>query len=496
MIKLYDSASAKVRPFSPVREGEVSIYLCGATVQGSPHIGHMRSALAFDVAVRWFLRSGFKVTYVRNVTDIDDKILAKSAENGRPYWAHALKYEREFAAAYRDLGTLPPTYEPRATGHISDQLELIDRLVERGHAYADGNGNVYFAVASLPDYGSLTRQKIADLATTEDDGQIDAATEAGKRDPRDFALWKAAKVGEPETATWESPWGRGRPGWHLECSAMSHRYLGAEFDIHGGGIDLRFPHHENEQAQSHGAGYAFARTWMHNAWVTIKGEKMSKSLGNSLIVANILESHAPAVVRFALGTNHYRATVEYSAESLEAAATVWERLSGFVTRAQEALGGDVLADIADERAATWADWYAPGSSSAKLQSVPVPEKFAAALDEDLNVAGAMAVVHEYVKAGNDALTKGNLQDLRETTLAVRAMMDTLGVDPAGDQWGKGTTSDSSACALDVLVQGMVERRAQARADKNWALADAIRDQLAAAGIVVEDGAAGARWHLK
>ncbi|MDO5720595.1 MAG: cysteine--tRNA ligase [Actinomycetaceae bacterium] len=474
-LHLYDTATRTNQPLNPVKEGEVGIYLCGATVQGSPHIGHLRSAIAFDTLIRWLKRNGMKVTYIRNVTDIDDKILNKSAEAGEKWWAWANQHEREFAAAYAALGLLPPTYEPRATGHIPDQIELIQLLIDREHAYADGSGNVYFDVHSLDDYGSLTHQDLTQMRTTEDESQIDAATEAGKRDPRDFALWKAAKETEPATASWDSPWGRGRPGWHLECSAMSRRYLGDEFDIHGGGIDLRFPHHENEQAQSHGAGWGFARLWVHNAWVTIKGEKMAKSLGNSLIVSEILDRVPAPVLRFALGTVHHRSTVEYSEETLTTAAAAWERLSGFVTRAHEAVGIIGEDDVAAH---------------------PVPDAFATALDDDLNVAGGMAVVWERVKAGNQALADKDFEVAREAVLDVRAMMDVLGLDPACAQWTTATSVDNQMeGALDALVNNLIEERSAARAEKDWARADSIRDQLSAVGIVVEDGADGARWYL-
>ncbi len=491
-LHIYDSAARKVVPFQPIHDGEARIYLCGATVQGSPHIGHIRSAIAFDVLVRWLRREGLTVTYVRNVTDIDDKILNKSAEAGWNWWAWAQRFEREFADAYRALGVLPPTYEPRATGHIPDQIDLTQRLIDAGHAYADGNGNVYFDVRSLPDYGSLTHQSIDDMRTTEDEAQIDQATEAGKRDPRDFALWKAAKPTEPDTAAWDSPWGRGRPGWHLECSAMSRRYLGDEFDIHGGGIDLRFPHHENEQAQSHGAGWGFAKYWMHNAWVTIKGEKMSKSLGNSLVVSEILRTTPAPVLRFALGMAHYRSTVEYSAESLELAATMWERLSGFLTRAADAapaVGAAYSAISGDD----------PREGGVELGKVDLPEAFVQAMNDDLNIAGAIAAVHEQVKAGNAALAAGQVDEVSACGLRVRAMLDVLGVDPLSDQWrgfvAGGGADEKLTSALDALVTAELEARAEARAAKDWATADAIRDRLTAAGITVEDGKDGATWHL-
>ncbi len=483
-LHLYNSKTRTVEPLTPVQEGHVGIYLCGATVQGSPHIGHMRSAVAFDTLIRWLKRNGMKVTYVRNITDIDDKILRKSAEVGEPWWAWAAKFEREFSAAYDALGLLPATFEPRATAHITDQLNLINRLIERGHAYADGQGNVYFDVHSLDDYGSLTRQDLANMRTTEDESQIDSATEAGKRDTRDFALWKSAKPTEPTTAAWDSPWGRGRPGWHLECSAMSERYLGETFDIHGGGIDLRFPHHENEQAQSHGAGWGFANLWVHNAWVTLKGEKMSKSLGNSLVVADILETVPAPVLRFALGTVHHRSTVEYGEETLAAAQAAWDRLAGFVVRATQLLAENQVAEI----------------SEGELAQHPLPEAFAAAMNDDLNVAGALASVYERLKVGNSALTAGDTETVRVALCDVRAMLSILGLDPASTQWapfvfGNGSSDNGAQHALDTLVSAVIEERAQARADKDWGRADALRDRLTAAGIVVEDSADGARWHL-
>lgn len=483
-LHLYNSKTRTVEPLKPVSEGHVGIYLCGATVQGSPHIGHMRSAVAFDTLIRWLKHNGMNVTYIRNITDIDDKILRKSAEAQQPWWAWAAKHEREFANAYDALGLLPATFEPRATAHITDQLDLIQLLIDRGHAYPDGAGNVYFDVHSLEDYGSLTRQDLANMRTTEDESQIDSATEAGKRDTRDFALWKATKSTEPATAAWDSPWGRGRPGWHLECSAMSKRYLGENFDIHGGGIDLRFPHHENEQAQSHGAGWEFANLWVHNAWVTLKGEKMSKSLGNSLIVADILESVPAPVLRFALGTVHHRSTVEYGEETLAAAQAAWEKLSGFVVRATQFLAENEGKEI----------------SEGGLTEHPLPEAFTVAMDDDLNVAGALAVIYERLKAGNTGLTVGDAQAVEAALLDVRAMLSILGLDPASQQWAPFTFGSASADsgaqhALDTLVSAVIDERAQARAEKDWAKADSLRDRLTTAGIVVEDSAEGARWYL-
>lgn len=470
-LEIHDSATKTQVVFEPRTPGEVSIYLCGATVQGSPHIGHLRSALAFDVLARWLTRSGYRVTTVRNVTDVDDKILAKSKEAGWQWWAWAYRFEQEFSAAYRALGVLPPTYEPRATGHITDMIELIGQIIDAGHAYVGDPGNVYFDVSSLPDYGSLTRQSVKNMTVDEND------TEQDKRNPHDFALWKAPKEGEPESASWNSPWGRGRPGWHIECSAMAGRYLGHEFDIHGGGIDLRFPHHENEQAQSHAAGRAFAKYWMHNAWVTVDGEKMSKSLGNSLVVSEILKTVSAPILRFALTTVHYRSTVAYSPTTLSEASSNWERLSGFLSRAAETVGE---AD-SDAVAAVTAD--------------DMPKEFREAMDDDLNVSAAMAVIHDHVTKANVALGARDDVAVSEAQITIRAMLDVLGLDPRSDQWRHAFES-SHDTALDVLVQEVLAQRTQARADKNWELADRLRDTLTEAGIIVEDGADGVRWHVK
>ena len=503
-LRLYDSAARAVVPLAPTATpGLVTIYLCGATVQGSPHIGHMRSGIAFDVLRRWLERGGQEVRLIRNVTDIDDKILSKSAaaEPPVPWWAWAQRFEREFDAAYRALGVAAPTYEPRATGHIPEMIDLVQRLLDAGHAYIGESGNVYYDVRSLPGYGSLTNQRLEDLATTEDESQLDDDVEADKRDPRDFALWKAAKPTEPADAAWDAPWGRGRPGWHLECSAMSRRYLGETFDIHGGGIDLRFPHHENEQAQSHGADWGFARHWVHNAWVTIKGEKMSKSLGNSLVVAELLKRYDAAVLRLALGTVHHRSTVEFSEETLADAEALWERLSGAILRAYE---------FSDDGGLNPVD--APAE---QVRARALPAEFTAAMDEDLNLAGAMAVVHATLKALNVALAKVEAgpsssqeadADLRESAtvlaLDLRSQLDVLGLDPLAEPWragvleGAGSSQGGAAMeTLDRLIQDDLDERARARSAKDWSRADALRDKLTRAGVVVEDSPSGARWHL-
>lgn len=469
-LHLYDSATRSLREFTPLTPGRVGMYVCGATVQGEPHVGHLRSAVAFDVLVRWLRRSGLDVTLVRNVTDIDDKILTKAGEAGRPWWAWAFTHERLFTAAYEAIGIDAPTYEPRATGHVPDMVELMARLVERGHAYVGDAGNVWFDVRSLPSYGSLTRQLLENLSV-DDSGE----GAADKRSPHDFALWKAPRDGEPATASWETPYGRGRPGWHLECSAMARRYLGESFDIHGGGIDLRFPHHENEQAQSHAAGYGFAQYWLHNAWVTSGGEKMSKSLGNYLSVTSVLERTAPAVLRLALATVHYRSTVEFSDATLSEAATTWERLTGFVTRAAETVGEDAADAVA---------------------AVELPAEFVAAMDDDVNVAAAIAVVHEHARRGNGALASGDADLAGRSALLVRGMLDVLGLDPLAPLWRGAGGSGAVQDALGSLVTSVLAQRRAAREDKDWARADELRDVLTAAGVVVEDAAGGARWTIK
>lgn len=477
-LRLYDSKSAALRDLEPLEEGRVSIYLCGPTVQGMPHIGHLRAATSFDVLIRWLQRYGLDITYVRNVTDIDDKILAKAAEAGEPWWALAQRYEREFQKAYRTLGLVEPTIEPRATGHITDQIEFIQRLIERGHAYADDRGNVYFDVRSQPDYGSLTHQSLDQMRTTEGEAETEEIN-LGKRDLRDFALWKATKEGEPETASWASPWGPGRPGWHLECSAMSHRYLGESFDIHGGGIDLRFPHHENEQAQSHAAGYDFASLWVHNAWVTIAGEKMAKSVGNVLDLESLLEQAPAAVIRFALSSVHHRSMIEWSDETLPLAAKQWDRLSSFVEDATARVGApqDVF-----------------------LTPQQLPAEFTAALNDDLNVAAALAVIYAHVKKGRKALSAGDEQVVSRELLLVRSMLDVLGIDPGSPHWAIGAASTDGDAelegALDVMVAEVLAERAAAREAKDWTRADALRDRLTKAGIQVEDGAGGVQWRVR
>jgi cysteinyl-tRNA synthetase len=467
-IRLYDTASQELRDFVPIAEGKASIYVCGLTTQGAPHIGHVRFAVAFDILRRWLTRGhGFDVTLVRNVTDIDDKILAKSAEAGIPWWAWSYANERATNDSLDLLGVLRPTYEPRATGHITEMHDIMQTLIDKGHAYVaqDGSGDVYFDVRSYPAYGELTHQRIDDMEAAAD------ADPRGKRDPRDFALWKGHKVSEPETASWPTAYGPGRPGWHLECSAMARKYLGDTFDIHGGGVDLRFPHHENEQAQSRAAGLGFANYWLHNAWVTVGGEKMGKSLGNALLVSEITKVARPLALRYYLSAAHYRSTIEYHEGSLREAEAAVDRIEGFLRRAL--VGG----------------WFVNGTE--------VPPAFAAAMDDDLNASGALAVIHETVRAGNTALDEGDEAEAKRLALQVMVMTDVLGVNPIDPQWNSasGNGADDAMMALDSLVQDRIESRAAARAARDFTTADQIRKQLTAAGIVVEDTSSGARWSL-
>jgi cysteinyl-tRNA synthetase len=473
-LRLFDSLTRELRDFVPVVPGKAGIYICGLTTQAPPHLGHVRFAVAFDVVRRWLTHGhGLEVTLIRNVTDIDDKILVQAAESGEPWFALAYRNELETTAALADLGVLPPTYEPRATGHVPEMITLIEALVDKGHAYPadDASGDVYFDVRSWPAYGELTRQRIEDMVDAED------ADPRGKRDPRDFALWKGHKPGEPRTASWPTPFGAGRPGWHLECSAMARKYLGDQFDIHGGGLDLRFPHHENEIAQSRGAGLAFANYWLHNAWVTMSGTKMSKSLGNSMRVRDIITRYPPLAVRYYLTAAHYRSTIEFHDGSIEEAAAAVERIEGFLRRA---LPGAAGADR--------------GSREPAVESLPAA--FRDAMDDDLGVSGALAAVHDQVRAGNTALDDGDHADAEAIAGSVVAMTDVLGVNPLDPLWAAGDRgADDAMAALDALVAARVAARSAARAARDWDAADAIRDELADAGVAIEDTAAGARWAL-
>ena len=456
-LRIYDTATRSQRDFEPIRPGHASIYLCGATPQAQPHIGHLRSGVAFDILRRWLLAQGYDVALVRNVTDIDDKILTKAAENNRPWWEWVSTYEREFTKAYNTLGVIPPSVEPRATGFVTQMVDYMQRLIDAGFAYP-AEGSVYFDVAAWTkaegsDYGSLSGNKVEEMEQGEGE-------DSAKRGAQDFALWKAAKPGEP---SWPTPWGDGRPGWHLECSAMSTYYLGSNFDIHCGGLDLQFPHHENEIAQSHAAGDKFANYWMHNHWVTMSGEKMSKSLGNVLSIPNMLELVRPVELRYYLGSAHYRSVLEYSEAALTEAAAGYRRIEDF------------LAHFDDLELGEWT------------------QGFADAMNDDIAVPKALAEIHTTVRAGNKALAAGDEAEARALAGQVRAMAHVLGFDPL--EWEDGAQASGADAALDALVQAELERRTQARADKDFATADAVRDRLAAAGITITDTPDGPTWSL-
>jgi len=460
-MKLYNTRTRETSEFKPLTSGKVGIYVCGATVQSFPHIGHVRSGINFDILRRWLTTSGYDVTFIRNVTDIDDKILEKSKAENMPWWALAFKYEQEFQKAYALLNVLPPTYEPRATGHITQMIELMQLLIDKGAAYAPGNGDVYLDVRALDSYLTLSRQKLDDLLPAGD------ADDTYKKDVRDFALWKAAKAGEP---SWPTPWGDGRPGWHLECSAMAHSYLGESFDIHGGGLDLIFPHHENEIAQSEAAGYKFANIWMHNAWVTQSGEKMSKSLGNTMQVKELIKQVRGIELRFYLGSAHYRSMLEFSPEALQEAATNFQRIENFLKRAKEIVGG-----------------------FEGVISAPVK----AAFDDDLAVPQVLAHISEALRRGNTAITENNHEQIKSSAAEIRGALAILGCDPfdasfTANAAGSADLSD----ALDGVIQLALAQRHAARERKDFAASDAIRDGLAALGITIEDTPQGQRWTIK
>ncbi|WBG62737.1 cysteine--tRNA ligase [Pseudomonas citronellolis] len=457
-LSLYNTLSKAKEPFQPLVGNQVRMYVCGMTVYDFCHIGHARVMVAFDVIARWLRQRGYELTYVRNITDIDDKIIRRAQENGEPFDALT---ERMIAAMHEDearLSVLRPDIEPRATGHIAGMHAMIQTLIDKGFAYAPGNGDVYYRVGKFVGYGKLSRKKIEDL-------RIGARIEVdeSKEDPLDFVLWKAAKPGEP---SWESPWGAGRPGWHIECSVMSTCCLGETFDIHGGGPDLVFPHHENEIAQSEAAtGKPYAATWMHAGAVRVDGEKMSKSLGNFFTIREVLEKYHPEVVRFLLVSSHYRSPINYSEDNLKEAKGALER---FYTALRglpevEASGGEAFA-----------------------------ERFAAAMDDDFNTPEAVAVLFEMAREVN-RLREADLQAAATLAAKLRELAGLLGVlqlEPdAFLQAGAAGKVDAAQ------VEALIQARLEARAAKNWAESDRIRDELTAMGVVLEDGKGGTTWRL-
>ena len=472
-LSLFDSKAQSLRAFEPIKAGQVGIYLCGPTVQGAPHVGHLRSALVYDQLRRWLTIRGMNVTLVRNVTDIDDKVLDNAKVTGEQWWALAYRYEIEFNRAYSALGILAPTYEPRATAAIPEMIEIIERLIAAGYAYVadDNSGNVYFAAGKWANYGELTNQRVADM---DADGDAEVR---GKREPHDFALWKAHKAGEPESASWKTPFGVGRPGWHIECSAMSTKYLGSNFDIHGGGLDLRFPHHENELAQSTAAGDKFANYWLHNGLVNVSGQKMSKSLGNSIFAADLLSAGRPIAVRYYLGSAHYRSVLDYHEGVLDEAESAISRIETFIDRAKRRLAGTK---------------FETGQAADIFKALPAD--FVKAMDEDLAIPAALAALHETVRAGNASLDGEDLAAVAAALTAVLAMTETLGINP--ETFIATTSTSANDVALDAIIRALIEERNAARAAKDFARSDAIRDQLKAAGIELEDAADGTHWSVK
>ncbi len=452
-MKFFDSKQQAVVDFVPLKPGKVGIYVCGPTVQSAPHVGHLRSAVAFDIVARWLrIGHGYEVKLVRNVTDIDDKILVNAQNLGKDWRELAVEVEAGFNQVYDSLGA-GVAHSPHATEHIGGMIGVIERLIERGHAYQAENGtaNVFFDTASHPAYGELTNQKLENM-----EGE---AIGGGRRAAHDFALWKSAKPGEPETASWDSPWGKGRPGWHIECSAMTLAELGEAFDIHGGGLDLRFPHHENELAQSRAAGFEFANHWMHNGLVTVSGQKMSKSLGNGVSVEELFELGNPAAVRYWLASAHYRSSLDYSPTSLAEAVSALGRIVNFVRRASEV---------------------------AEVSVTEMPHEFVEAMDSDFSVPVALGVLHDTVRVGNSALDAGDKDAVAAALGSVVRMADVLGLDL--------TSNEKVATAETIeLIEGLIAKRNQARADKDYAQADLVRAELTAMGITIEDQAGKTVW---
>jgi cysteinyl-tRNA synthetase len=471
-LKLFDSKTQSLKDFVPLEIGKVGIYLCGPTVQSMPHLGHLRSALVYDQLVRWFETIGHDVTLIRNVTDIDDKVLDNAAAQERSWWGLAFECEQAFADAYRKINIASPTYEPRATGNIIEMIELIQVLIAKGHAYqVENSADVFFSASSWKHYGELTNQAKDDLIA---DAEADSR---GKKDPRDFALWKSHKESEPLDASWDSPFGRGRPGWHIECSAMSVKYLGTQFDIHGGGLDLRFPHHENELAQSRAAGHEFANYWLHNGLVNVAGAKMSKSAGNSILVSDVLTDSNALAIRYYLGSAHYRSVLDYNEGVIQEAEAAIERIASFLQRA-----GRKLAESKFFEGTTWA------ASS-------LPKKFIEAMNDDLNMPTALAVLHESVRSGNTALDSESFEEAAEAYFAVLGIVNVLNINPLDAIWQTQGSASEALSALDVLVRSMIEQRKTARENKDFETSDRIRDQLKTAGILLEDEAGSTNWSL-
>jgi len=454
MLNLYNTLTRQKEVFKPIAPGKVKMYVCGMTVYDLCHIGHARMLTAFDVIYRWFAASGYDVTYVRNITDIDDKIIKRSAERGISPEALVEETIADMHADTNALGLLMPTFEPRATQHIGGMQDIISKLISRGKAYPAANGDVYYAVREFEGYGKLSGKTLESLRAGE---RIEV--DPNKRDAHDFVLWKAAKPGEPQ---WQSPWGAGRPGWHIECSAMSCHHLGEHFDIHGGGEDLQFPHHENEIAQSEGAhGQQYVNYWMHNGFINVDGEKMSKSLGNFFTIRDVLNHFDGEVIRFFIVRSHYRSPVNFTDGILNDAKQG-------LTRLYTALRGLELP------ASSGIDW-----------SNPYAARFKAAMDDDFGTSEAVAVLFDLAGEVNKSRNLAQARLLKD----LGGVLGLLQRDPEAFLQGEAGSDGLSAEQVEALIQA----RKDARASKNWAESDRIRDELTAAGIVLEDSAAGTTW---
>jgi cysteinyl-tRNA synthetase len=470
-IRVTNTLSRQTEDFVPVSGNEVKMYVCGPTVQSPPHLGHGRAGVAFDMIRRYLAYRGYEVTFVRNITDVEDKIIAAAAETGETTEELSARVAEMFSQAYDGLAVLEPDVEPKATEHISEMLEMIGRLIDRGLAYPTENGDVYYSVRTLESYGRLSGQDVDEMraGTREIVGDL-------KHDPVDFALWKGAKPGEP---SWDSPWGPGRPGWHIECSAMAQRYLGETFDIHGGGTDLIFPHHENEIAQSEGAnGVTFAKYWLHNGMVNLGGEKMSKSTGHLIDLLEAVDRYGGAAVRLFYLRAHYRSPLEFSEALIDEARTSLRRISGLLERADYA------------------------SHDAEPEVIA---SFIEKMDDDFNTPDALGVVFDTVREANRRLDAG--ESAGTLAAAVAEMIDVLGVQvdgPADDLSEIADAIHALAAELGVeptpdpgeTIDRLLERRSRARAERDFETSDRIRDELAALGIGIEDGPDGSKWHRR
>ncbi|MCC2636639.1 MAG: cysteinyl-tRNA synthetase [Moraxellaceae bacterium] len=477
MLVIHNTESKKKEVFSPLHPGEVRMYVCGMTVYDYCHIGHARVLVSFDVVTRWLRECGYKVTHVRNITDIDDKIIKRANENGEDF--NALT-ERFIAAMNTDadaLGVIRPDIEPKATEYVAEIIAMVEKLILNGHAYAARNGDVYYSVSSFPGYGRLSKRNLEDL-------QAGARVEVDevKNDPLDFVLWKAAKPGEP---SWDSPWGPGRPGWHIECSAMSTCCLGNHFDIHGGGGDLQFPHHENEIAQSEGAtGEQYVNTWMHVGFVQVNDEKMSKSLGNFFTIRDVLKHYTPEVLRYFIIASHYRSPLNYSSEALDNAKASLERF--YTTLAS--------FDFADAIVAGSANVASPGRAEVAVtepdNAADYRQRFVAAMNDDFNTPEALAVLFELAREANRLEKAGQKGEGARHALLLKNLGGLLGLlqqDP--DSFRQGDTD----AGLVSEVETVIARIAAARAAKDFARSDVLRDELKARGIAVEFSREGIKW---